>query len=81
MTLDDLIAIAERCIQQAQDGFGSTSELEDAMTELEPGSELWDAVDLMCAYVDDVEGAAAHLTQAVWDARAELNSWRKKAAA
>jgi hypothetical protein len=81
VTIDDLIPIAERCIQQAQDGFGATSELEDAMTELEPGSELLDAADLMRAYVDDIEGAAAQLTQAVWDARAELRSWRRKAAA
>jgi hypothetical protein len=81
MTLDDLIAIAERCIQQAQDGFGATCELDDAMDELEPGSELSDMVDLMRAYVDDIEGAAAQLTQTVWDAQTELRSWRRKKAA
>jgi hypothetical protein len=81
MTLDDLIPIAERCIQQAQDGFGATSELEDAMDELEPSSELWDMADLMRVHVEQIEAVACELTETVQYAESELRSWRRKAAA
>jgi hypothetical protein len=80
MTLDDLIAIAEDAIQHAQDG-GYGCLLDDAMDELEPGSELWDMADLMRVHIEQIEGDVGQLAETVQGAESELRSWRKKVAA
>ncbi len=74
----EILAIAETGIELAQEGFGATLELEDAMNELEQGSDVWDMADTLRVCIEQAEAVAGELNEALQDARAQLRSYRHK---